>query len=188
MIGSKVNRTVLRDRPLDDGEWHGLLEERRRLIRPKLKALATGCLGQVAYLSPSLSFTLADYVDSLPGCQDDDLLLSRGIFGATRLRDRAADNRRLNAYGLTVDDRWMWYGLELDKAGHGILTATPLCLPEDFGRFRLSYRNLYRLLGRAVAEWTRRCETRLERARALHDRFAREESLIDLLQAASEDD
>lgn len=187
-IGDRVSRFILRDRPLTDGEWHVLLEERRQLIRPRLKALATDFLGQAQYLSSGLSFTLADYVDSLPECQNDDLLGTRGIFGPTRLRDRAADCRRLHAFGLTADDRWMLYGLALDDSGNGVLTAAPLCMPEDFSRLQLSYRNLFVLLGRSVEGWLRRCESRLERAQVLRDRLVREDGLIALLQAATEED
>lgn len=183
IIGQKVMDTVLRRTPLTDDEWRELLEERHQLVRPLLKEIAVAKLGDAHYSSPGISFKLSEFIAALPECSGKSLLQTRGIFGIARRRNKAEDDHRLYAYGLTRDDLWVYAELDVHDAERGVLVMVPLGLPEDFAKLDLSYRRLFNLLGRAVESWMRRRRKRLTAALELHRRFAAEDQMLKRLSA-----
>ncbi len=188
MISEKVLDIALRNTPITDSEWKGLLEERQKLIRPRLKQVANAKLGHTLYTSPGLSFTLFKFVEELKVCEGIEHLQARGVFGIARSRDKPRDERCLHFFGLTSDEIWMNGKLVIDGNERGCVQVWPMVIPEYFEGFNLSYRRLFNLLGTAVEKWMRQRERRFKEAQELHRRFAIERELFDHIWSAHEKD
>ncbi|MBI5654053.1 hypothetical protein HZC53_00125 [Candidatus Uhrbacteria bacterium] len=188
MIKSKVMGMLMRGKPLRDEDWRKLLAQRERLVRPKLKSIATATLGELNFSSPSLSFTFSGLVDDMESCENAEILQLRGIFGVTSRHDKAEDQGRLYAYGLHREGKWFNIELDVRDPERGRFSMRNLLIPEDFEFYDLSYRHLFNLLGNAVGSWMRRQEKRYEQTLALHRQFSLEHDLLDELESKSKKD